>query len=113
MKPLPGGCYTACDYKAVLKVPNNYHIEYDGHYYSVLYSYCGKPAILKATASEIRICDQYNRPICTHVGLIEFPLYITVDEHAARTPLLQKKSIQRMVIITAAGLLPLVLRCQN
>ena len=43
------------------KVPNNYHIEYDGHYYSVLYSYCGKPAILKATASEIRICDQYNR----------------------------------------------------
>ena len=37
MKPLPGGCYTACDYKAVLKVPNNYHIEYDGHYYSVLY----------------------------------------------------------------------------
>ena len=66
MKPLPGGCYTACDYKAVLKVPNNYHIEYDGHYYSVLYSYCGKPAILKATASEIRICDQYNRLICTH-----------------------------------------------
>lgn len=85
MKPLPGGCYTACDYKAVLKVPNNYHMSknrYDGHYYSVLYSYCGKPAILKATASEIRICDQYNRLICTHIsGLIEFPLYITVDEH--------------------------------
>ena len=82
MKPLPGGCYTACDYKAVLKVPNNYHIEYDGHYYSVLYSYCGKSAILKATASEIRICDQYNRLICTHKrSYREFPLYITVDEH--------------------------------
>jgi len=80
MKPLPGGCYTACDYKAVLKVPNNYHIEYDGHYYSVLYSYCGKPAILKATASEIRICDQYNRLICTHKrSYREFPLYITVS----------------------------------
>ena len=35
------------------------------YYYSVLYSYCGKPAILKATASEIRICDQYNRLICS------------------------------------------------
>ena len=23
---------------AVLKVPNNYHIDYDGHYYSVLYT---------------------------------------------------------------------------
>ena len=82
MKPLPGGSYMICDYKAVLKVPNNYHIEYDGHYYSVLYSYCGKPAILKATASEIRICDQYNRLICTHKrSYREFPLYITVDEH--------------------------------
>lgn len=26
MKPLSGGEYTTCDYKAVLKVPNNYHI---------------------------------------------------------------------------------------
>lgn len=82
MKPLPGGSYMICDYKAVLKVPNNYHIEYDGHYYSVLYSYCGKPAILKATPSEIRICDQYNHLICTHKrSYKEFPLYITTDEH--------------------------------
>ena len=92
MKPLPGGCYTACNYKAVLKVPNNYHIEYDGHYYSVLYSYCGKPAILKATASEIRICDQYNRLICTHKrSYREFPLYITVDEHMPPEPLYYKE----------------------
>ena len=82
MKPLPGGEYTTCDYKAVLKVPNNYHIDYDGHYYSVLYTYCGKPAILKATSSEIRICDQYNRLICTHRrSYKDFPLYITTDEH--------------------------------
>ena len=82
MKPLPGGCYTTCDYKAILKVPQNYHIEYDGHYYSVLYSYCGKPAILKATPSEIKICDQYNKLICTHRrSYREFPLYVTDDDH--------------------------------
>lgn len=82
MKPLPGGSYMICDYKAVSRIPNNYHIEYDGHYYSVLYSYCGKPAILKATPSEIRICDQYNRLICSHKrSYKEFPLYVTVDEH--------------------------------
>ena len=82
MKPLPGGRYTVCDYKAVLKVPNNYHIEYDGHYYSVLYTHCGKPAILKATPSEIRICDQYNRLVCVHKrSYKEFPLYITSDDH--------------------------------
>ena len=82
MKPLPGGSYVICDYKAVLKVPNNYHIEYDGHYYSVFYTHCGKPAILKATPSQIRICDQYNRLICTHKRIYsEFPLYVTEDDH--------------------------------
>lgn len=82
MKPLPGGNYVICDYKAILKIPDNYHVEYDNHYYSVFYSYRGKPAILKATPSEIRICDQYNRLICTHKrSYKEFPLYITVDEH--------------------------------
>lgn len=82
MNPLPDGMYTTCDYKAILKVPDNYHIEYDDHYYSVFYSYCGKPAILKATPSEIRICDQYNRLICTHRrSYRDFPLYVTEDEH--------------------------------
>ena len=82
MKPLTGGAFTVCDYKCVLRIPDNYHIEYDGHYYSVLYSYCGKPAILKATPSEIRICDQYNRLICRHKrSYKEFPRYITEDDH--------------------------------
>ena len=82
MKPLPGGCYTVCDYKPVQSVPDNYHIEYDGHYYSVLYTYCGKPAILKATASEIKICDRYNRLICKHKrSYKDFPKYITEDSH--------------------------------
>ena len=82
LKPLPGGMFTVCDYKSVTKVPDNYHIEYDGHYYSVLYSHCGKPAIVKATPSEIKICDQYNRLICKHKrSYKDFPLYITDDRH--------------------------------
>ena len=66
MKPLPDGSFTVCDYKTVTRIPDNYHIEYDSHYYSVVYTHCGKSAIVKATASEIRICDQYNRLICKH-----------------------------------------------
>ena len=82
MKPLPGGCFTVCDYKPVNRIPDNYHIEYDDHYYSVVYTQCGKPAILKATASEIRICDQYNRLLCKHKrSYKDFPKYITEDEH--------------------------------
>ena len=82
MKPLPGGTFAVCDYKAVTKVPDNYHIEYDDHYYSVVYTHCGKPAILKATASEIRICDQYNRLICKHRrSYAKFPLYVKAQKH--------------------------------
>lgn len=36
MNKLPGENYTLCDYKYFLKVPDNYHLEYDAHYYSVL-----------------------------------------------------------------------------
>ncbi len=82
MKPLPGGNYAICEYKPFNKVPDNYHLDFDNHYYSVLYTYKGKPAILKATQSEIRICDQYNRLICRHKRAYrEFPKYITEDEH--------------------------------
>ena len=82
MKKLPGENYTLCDYRYFLKVPNNYHLEYDAHYYSVLYTYLGKPAILKATMTEIRICDEYNRLICRHQrSYREFPIYITEDSH--------------------------------
>ena len=63
-------------------IPDNYHLEYDGHYYSVLYTYHGKPAMLKATMSEIRICDENNRLLCKHVrSYKDFPRYITDDSH--------------------------------
>ena len=82
LKPLPGGTYAVCDYKTVMRIPDNYHVEYDNHYYSVVYTHCGKPAIIKATASEIKICDQYNRLICKHPRAYrELPRYITKDDH--------------------------------
>lgn len=82
MKPLPGGNYTVCDYKYFLRIPDNYHLEYDGHYYSIFYTYRGQPAILKATLTEIRICDSNNRLICRHCrSYKDFPLYITDDAH--------------------------------
>ena len=82
MRPLPGGSFSTCDYKYFLRVPDNYHLEYDGHYYSVLYTYHKRPAILKATMSEIRICDENNKLICTHQrSYKEFPRYITDDSH--------------------------------
>ena len=82
MKSLPGANYTLCDYKYFLHVPNNYHLEYDGHYYSVPYRYLKEPAVLKATISEVRICDKNNKLICRHARSYKtFPLYITEENH--------------------------------
>ena len=82
MKTLSDGSFTLCDYKPFAHIPNNYHLLYDGHYYSVLYTYYNQPAILKATPTEIRICDMNNRLICTHKrSYNEYPKYITDDSH--------------------------------
>ena len=81
MRPLPDGRFNVCDYWFG-NVPDNYHLEYDGHYYSVPYQRHGDPVILKATMSEIRICDQNNRLICKHLrSYKEFPRYITDEAH--------------------------------
>lgn len=82
MKALGGGSFTLCDYKYFDRVPNNYHLFYDGHYYSVLYTFYGQPAILKATMAEIEICDRNNKLICRHHrSYKDFPKYITLNEH--------------------------------
>ena len=104
MKPLPSGSFTTCDYKYFLRIPDNYHLEYDGHYYSVLYTYHGKPAMLKATMSEIRICDENNRLLCKHVrSYKDFPRYITDDSHMPPEHLYYKELNAHDGRITADG----------
>lgn len=82
MKSLAGESFTLCDYKYFTHIPNNYHLLYDDHYYSVLYTHYNHPAILKATMGEIRICDKNNKLLCTHRrSYKDFPKYITKQEH--------------------------------
>lgn len=82
MKKLSTDSYSIVEYKAYASVPDNYHLFFDEHYYSVLYTYCGKPAILKASFSDVKICDENNRLIATHKRVYgPFPKYITDDSH--------------------------------
>ena len=82
LKPLSSARFSPVDYKVGTSIPDNYHIEYDGHYYSVSYTLHGKAAILKATFHEVIICDQYNRKIAEHRRVYStFPKYVTQDEH--------------------------------
>ncbi|MDO4650622.1 MAG: transposase [Eubacteriales bacterium] len=82
MRSLAGESFSLCDYKYFSRVPNNYHLLYDDHYYSVLYTYYDQPAILKATFAEVHICDRNNKLICKHHrSYKDFPKYITKEEH--------------------------------
>lgn len=76
------GRFSNCAYKYVQHLADNYHIQFDGHYYSVPYRYVGKPMILKASGTEVKICDSANRLICTHTRSYRpFPRYVTDDSH--------------------------------
>lgn len=91
LKPLRGPRFSPVDYKSVISIPDNYHIEYDGHYYSVSYTLHGKPAILKASFNEIVICDEYNRLLTRHNRVYTtFPKYVTKDEHMPKEHLYYK-----------------------
>lgn len=82
MNHLPQSSYTRSDYKAFETVPNNYHLEYDNHYYSIPYQYYNQSALIKASFSFISICDEHNRLIYKHRRAYNpFPKYITVAEH--------------------------------
>ena len=58
MKPLAGESFMLCDYKFFAHVPNNYHLLYDDHYYSVLYTYYNQSAILKAIEASGRSFEE-------------------------------------------------------
>lgn len=93
MKELPAGKYMLCDYKYILHVPDNYHVEYDGHYYSVPHGYRKQAVLIKATMYEIRICDANNKLICKHERTYKtFPLYITEPSHMRPEHLFYKET---------------------
>lgn len=80
MKALPPTSFSPVDYKYVSKVPNNYHVEYDGHYYSTPFSYANKSVMIKASFTEIKITDENNNLIFKHPRSYKvFLKYITEE----------------------------------
>lgn len=82
MNPLPQVSFSMVDYKYVSKVPDNYHVEYDNHYYSIPFNYRDKSVIVKATFTDIKIVDMNNNLIFKHPRSYKvFPKYITEESH--------------------------------
>jgi transposase len=83
LKPLPINPYQYAEYK-LAKVNVDYHIEYDGHYYSVPYKYVGEHVYLRITASTIEVlCD--NKRIASHRLSVRKRAHTTIKEHMPKS----------------------------
>lgn len=80
LQPLPSVRYECSQWKET-KVGFNYHVEYEGFFYSVSYQNTGKPCSVRATSKTIEIFIGSER-IATHQrNYNNFKRYTTLPEH--------------------------------
>ncbi|MDY0270878.1 IS21 family transposase [Trichloromonas sp.] len=79
LKPLPADGYTFSQWKKV-RVGIDYHVEIDGHYYSVPYPLRGKQLDARITANSIE-CFQQRKRVASHVRSFEKGRHSTVPSH--------------------------------
>lgn len=85
LRPLPKEDYSVCDFK-LCKVPDNYHISYDSHYYSVPYNLSGQQVYVKAKWNMIVIMDKNHKVVAEHKRNYDLhKLYSTYEEHMPST----------------------------
>lgn len=80
LQPLPATRYEFSDWKET-KVQFNYHVDYDGFYYSVKYSYVGQPCSVRATSRTIEIYIAGERVAAYARNYNPHKRYITLPEH--------------------------------
>jgi len=80
LQPLPAARYEYSDWKET-KVQFNYHVEYDGFFYSVHYSHVGQACSVRATAKAIEIYLGHERIAAHPRNYNTFKRYTTLPEH--------------------------------
>ncbi len=81
LRPLPAEPFESFLTKMVTRVPNNYHIEYDGFYYSVPYKYYSQPAVMHIFAKKIEVYTKDGERIAIHQRHFSGRRYVTDSEH--------------------------------
>lgn len=80
LQPLPSTRYEYSEWKET-KVQFNYHVDYDGFFYSVHYSYINKPCSVRATLRTIEIYIGSERVAAYPRNYNKFKRYTTMPEH--------------------------------
>jgi len=78
--PLPLARYEYCDWKAA-RIGFNYHVDYDGFYYSTDESYRGNPCFIRATKYTIEVFVDSIRVAAHKRNYNKFAKYTTLPEH--------------------------------
>ena len=81
LRPLPQEPFESYVTKVVTRVPNNYHLEYDGFYYSVPYNYFNQPAVMHIFAKKLEIFTKDGVRIAIHQRRFNGKRYVTDSEH--------------------------------
>jgi len=80
LQSLPSVRYECSQWKET-KVGFNYHVEYEGFFYSVSYQNIGKPCSVRATSKTIEIFIENERIAAHQRNYNSFKRYITLPEH--------------------------------
>lgn len=78
--PLPTVPFEQAVFK-IRTVPDNYHVEYDGFYYSVPYTYYRQEVTIRATSTTLEILNHNRERIATHRHRYTGQRYVPNVEH--------------------------------
>jgi transposase len=81
LRPLPEAPFESFETKMVTRIPNNYHIECKGFYYSVPYRYYDQPAVVHIFAKKIEIYSKTGERIAIHQRRFSGRRYVTDSAH--------------------------------
>jgi transposase len=79
MRPLPENRYAYAEWKSA-KVAPDYHVEWEGHKYSVPYRFVGKRVDLRTTAHVVEIFHS-SQKVCSHVRSVSRRGFTTETSH--------------------------------
>jgi len=80
LRPLPASRYEHAEY-IVRRVPDNYHVEHGGFYYSVPYTLHKQQVTMRVSAQTIEIINANRERVATHQRRFVGSRYITKREH--------------------------------
>jgi hypothetical protein len=80
LRPLPASRYEYAEF-LIRRVPDNYHVEFDGFYYSVPFALYKQKVTLRVTATMVEIINEDRERVALHPRRKSGSRYVTIIAH--------------------------------